>query len=183
MRLGLGCVNEIRKFHRVLNEEDGNVVADQIPIALIGIELDRETSHIAHGIRRAAFANDGREAHEDRCPLAGFGEQRCSGIFLKRVVAFEIPVCGRTAGMDYALRYTLVVKMGDLLAQNKILEQRRPAISRFERILIVGDRNTLIRGQRLAAGIDTHPVEWEIAWIGPQLWLASACLIGRNSFG
>jgi len=26
--LGLGCVNEVREFDRVLNEEDGNVVAN-----------------------------------------------------------------------------------------------------------------------------------------------------------
>ena len=42
--------------------------------------------------------------------------------FFKRFVAFEITVCGRTAGMNYALRYTLMIKMGDLLAQNKILK-------------------------------------------------------------
>jgi hypothetical protein len=91
-------------------------------------------------------------------------------------------MCGGAAGMDYALRYALVVKMGDLLAQNKILQERRPAISSFERILIVGNWNALISGQRLAAGIDTDPVEWETAWIGPQLWLASAGLIGRIGF-
>ena len=183
MRLRFGCVNQIREFHRVLNEKNRNVVADQIPIALVGIELDSKTSHIAHRIGRAPFSNDGREAYEDRCPLAGLGEQRRSRIFFKRVVAFEIPMCGRTAGMDYALRYALVVKMGNLLAQNKILKQRRPAKSSFERILIVGDRNALISGQRLAARIDTDPVEWETAWIGPQLWLARACLIGRIGFG
>ena len=50
MRLRLGCMHEIRKFHRVLNEKDRNVVSDQIPIALFGVELDRESAHITHGI-------------------------------------------------------------------------------------------------------------------------------------
>ena len=63
------------------------------------------------------------------------------------------------------------------------MKQHRPAISSFERILIVGDWNALISGQRLAAGIDTNPVERETAWIGPQLRLASARLIGRIGFG
>ena len=74
MGLRLGRVNQIREFHRVLNEKNRNVVADQIPIALVGIELYSETSHIAHGIGRAPFANDGREADENRCAFAGLGE-------------------------------------------------------------------------------------------------------------
>ena len=53
--------------------------------------------------------------------------------------------------MDYALGYTLVIEMSDLFAQNKILEQRRPAISSFERILIIGDGHALVSGERLAA--------------------------------
>ena len=153
-------MNQIREFHRVLNEKNRNIVADQIPIALVGIELHRETAHVAHCIGRAPFANDGREAHEHRRALAGLGEERRSRIFFERFVAFEIAMCGRTAGMDYALRYTLVIEMGDLLAQNKILEQRRPAKSGFERILVIGDWDALIRGQRLVAGIDTYPIQW-----------------------
>src|SRR5512145_685248 len=99
MGLRLGCVNQIRKFHCVLNEENWDVVADQIPVTLVGVELDSKTSNIAHCIGRAAFTNNGREAYEDRRPLAGLVEQRRSRIFLKRLVAFEITMGGRTAGM------------------------------------------------------------------------------------
>src|SRR5687768_12373966 len=116
MGLRLGCMNQIREFHRVLNEENWNVVAYQIPIPLVGIELDGKTSHIAHRIGRAPFANDGRKADEDRCALTRLGEQRGSGIFRQRFIALEITMCGRTAGMDDALRYTLMIKMCDLLA-------------------------------------------------------------------
>ena len=51
VRLRLRCVHEVGKLHRILDEEDGDVVADQIPIAFIGVELDREAADIAGGIR------------------------------------------------------------------------------------------------------------------------------------
>jgi len=35
VRLGLDCVDEVGEFHRILDEEDGHVVADQVPIALV----------------------------------------------------------------------------------------------------------------------------------------------------
>ena len=50
--------------------------------------------------------------------------------------------------MDDALRDALVVEMGDLLAQQEVLEQRRPTRVRLQRILVVGDDDTLIRRQQ-----------------------------------
>ena len=76
VRLGLHRVDEVRKLHRVLDEEHRDVVADEIPVAFVGVELDREAAHVARGVGRAALARDGREAHEHRRALAGFGEDR-----------------------------------------------------------------------------------------------------------
>jgi hypothetical protein len=45
--LHLHRVDEIGKLDRVLDEEDGNVVADEIEIALVGVELDRKAPHVA----------------------------------------------------------------------------------------------------------------------------------------
>ena len=50
VRFGLYRVNQVRKFHRILDEEHRNVVADQIPIALVGVELHREATHIARRV-------------------------------------------------------------------------------------------------------------------------------------
>ena len=76
VRLGLGGVDQVGKLHRVLDEEDRDVVADQIPVALVGVELHREAAHVARGVGRAALAEHGREADEDRRLLAGLGEER-----------------------------------------------------------------------------------------------------------
>ena len=69
VRLRLRGVNQIRKLHRVLDEEHRDVVADEIPVALVGVELHGEAAHVARGVGRAALADDGREAHEHRRAL------------------------------------------------------------------------------------------------------------------
>ena len=72
MRLGLGGVHQVGKLHRVLDEEDRDVVADQIPVAFVRVELHREAADVARGVGRAALAEHGREAHEHRRLLADF---------------------------------------------------------------------------------------------------------------
>src|SRR5580698_8470609 len=50
VRLGLGRVDQIRKLHRILDEEYRHIVSDEIPIALIGVELNRKATHIARSV-------------------------------------------------------------------------------------------------------------------------------------
>jgi hypothetical protein len=56
---------KVGKLHRVLDEEHRHVVADQIPVAFVGIELDGETTHVARSVHRASTAGHGGKAHED----------------------------------------------------------------------------------------------------------------------
>ena len=49
-----------------------------------------------------------------------------------------------------ALRDALVVEVGDLLAEVEVLEQRRAALAGLQRVLVVVDRNALVRRERLA---------------------------------
>src|SRR3546814_19547505 len=58
------AADEVRKLHRVEHEEDRRVVADQIVVALVGVELQREAAHVAPGIRAANPARDGRKARQ-----------------------------------------------------------------------------------------------------------------------
>lgn len=52
MRHRLARVNDVGEFNGVLNEKDGNVVADQIEVALGSIELGGKPTNISDGIRR-----------------------------------------------------------------------------------------------------------------------------------
>lgn len=56
LRVSLLSVNERREENWVTEEEDGGVVAHQIPNAFIGVEFNSETSWIASSIGRTAFA-------------------------------------------------------------------------------------------------------------------------------
>jgi hypothetical protein len=58
-------VNKVRELHRILDEEHRDVVADQVPIALFGVELHGEAAHVARRIDRACAAGHGGKARED----------------------------------------------------------------------------------------------------------------------
>jgi len=57
-------VDQVLELDRVLNEKHRDVVADQIPVALLGVELDREAADVARRVDRPGAARDRREAHE-----------------------------------------------------------------------------------------------------------------------
>lgn len=83
VRLHLHGMDQVGKLHGVLDEEHRNVVADQIPVALFGIELDGEAAHVPRGVHRACAAGHGGKAHEDRHLLAGFGQHLGGGVLLQ----------------------------------------------------------------------------------------------------
>src|SRR3546814_15157120 len=66
IRLHLHAVDQVGKFDRVLDEENRNIVADQVPVAAVGIELDREAAHVTRGVDGPGAAGDGRKTYEDR---------------------------------------------------------------------------------------------------------------------
>ena len=64
--LHLHGVDQVGELDGVLDEEDRDVVADQVPVAFLGVELDGEAAHVARRVDRARAAGDGREAREHR---------------------------------------------------------------------------------------------------------------------
>ena len=57
LEVGLGVpllgVDEVGELAGVSDEEDGRVVASHVPVALLGVELDREASRVPFGVRAA----------------------------------------------------------------------------------------------------------------------------------
>lgn len=47
IRFRFDCMNEIWEFYCFLNEEDGHVVADNIPVSFLRVELDRESTDVS----------------------------------------------------------------------------------------------------------------------------------------
>ena len=60
-------LTEIGELNCILDEEDRNIVAHQIPVSLVGIELDGEASYISNGVRTPFTPLDGGETDKNRC--------------------------------------------------------------------------------------------------------------------
>ena len=65
----------------------------------------------------------------------------------KRLVVLEVAMSAEAAGMDDPLGDALVVEVEDLLAEVEVFQQRRAAGADPERVLVVRDRDALLRGQ------------------------------------
>ena len=154
VRLRLGGVDQVGELDRVLDEEDGDVVADEVPVPLLGVELHGEAADVAGEVGRALAAGDGREADEDGRLLALALEEVGPGDVGERLVVLEVAVGAVAAGVDDPLGDALVVEVEDLLAEVEVFQERRAAGTGPERVLVVGDGDALLGGQhrRIAAG-------------------------------
>ena len=65
----------------------------------------------------------------------------------KRTIVFEVAVSSEAASVNDPFRDAFVVEMKDLFAEMEIFESGRTARSYFERVLIVGNRRSLLRSQ------------------------------------
>ena len=140
-------MNQVGKLDGVLDEEHGNVVADQVPVAVLGVELDREPAHVARRVQRTRAASDGRDAGEHGRAFADLGENSRRRELLQRMGEFEVPMHARSTSVDDAFRDALMVEMKDLLPEDEVLEQRGPSRVRPQRILVVRQRHALIGGE------------------------------------
>jgi hypothetical protein len=66
-RITLDRVVEVGEAQRVAEEKHRRVVADEIPVAVLGVELQRSAADVALCIRRTALAGDGGEARTSAC--------------------------------------------------------------------------------------------------------------------
>jgi len=148
VRLHLHRMDQVGKLDRVLDEKHRNVVADEIEIAFLGVEFHREAAHVARQVARAGAARHGGEAHEHFGLLFRVLQERRLGQPGQRLGRLKKAVRSRAARMHDTLGNALMIEMGDLLAQHKVFQQRGTARTALQRILVVRDRHTLVRGQQ-----------------------------------
>ena len=75
VRLLLHRMDDVGKLDGVLDEENRDVVADEVPVAFLSVELDGKAAHVAGEIERPFAAGDRRKPHEGRRLFAGALEQ------------------------------------------------------------------------------------------------------------
>ena len=129
-------------------KKTGNVVADEVEIAFVGVEFDRKAAHIPGQVACPRAAGDGGEPREDFRFLAFLGEERRPRQMRNWIGHLEIAMRARSAGVNDALGNSLVIEMGDLLAEGEIFQKRRTALPGFQRILVVRDDDALIGRER-----------------------------------
>src|SRR5271170_3766514 len=120
IRLLLRSMDQIRKFDRVLDEENRDVVSHQVPVAFLRIELDCKSAHVARHIGGTGISGHGRETHKYWSFFSHFTEHSCLGKLLQGVRKFKEAVGCRAPRMDNALRNTLMIEVVDLLPKNKV---------------------------------------------------------------
>src|SRR5664279_5733190 len=123
--LHLHRVDEVREFDRVLNEKDRDIVADQIPVAFLGIELDGKTANVPWSIDRTGSARDSRESCEEFGALTAFGQDLRGRISAKRLCECEIAMHSGPAGMHNALRNPFMIEVVDLFTEDEVFEKCR----------------------------------------------------------
>lgn len=107
-------LTNVWELHCVLYEEDRNVIADKIPIALLGVEFDGKPSNIPDGIGTASATEDGREAYKDGCGSGGIGQDTSLGDIFGTLEELEGSECTHATGMDNSFWDTFMIKAMDL---------------------------------------------------------------------
>ena len=150
-QIGLGIAllgaDEIREFIGVANKKHRGVVADQVPIAVLGIVLHGKAAHVALGIGRAAFAGHGRKAPEALGLFADLAEYLRLGPAGDVAGDRQGAVGARPLGMHDPLGDSLAIEMGVLFKKLPILHQQRSARAGGQAVLVVADGDARGGGQ------------------------------------
>lgn len=109
-----------------LHKENGGVVSDHVPVTLLGVELDGETTGIAGSIGRTLLTSDGRETGEERGALADTVQELGLGELGDVVGNLKVTMGSSSLGVDNTLGDTLTVKVGQLINQSEILKKAAP---------------------------------------------------------
>ncbi|MNL46838.1 hypothetical protein D3C87_1695860 [compost metagenome] len=148
-------MDEVGELQRVANEEHRHVVADQVPVAFVGVELDGEAAHVTFGIGRAAFAGHGGKAQEQRGLLTNLRKDAGAGVARDVVSDGEGTVGAGPLGVDDPFRNAFAVEVGQLFNQPEVLQQRRATGAGGQRVVVVRHRRARGGGQRLLVGHST----------------------------
>ncbi|MNJ56736.1 hypothetical protein D3C77_522970 [compost metagenome] len=136
-RIALDRMVEVGEFQRVAEEKHRRVVADHVPIALLGVELKGVTANIALRVRRTALAGHGGEAREHRSLLADFGEDPGLGVAGDVMGHHELAEGTGTLGMHAPLGDDFTVEVGELFKEPYVLQQHRAARARSHDVLVI----------------------------------------------
>ena len=183
-------VDEVLELRRVADEEDRRVVADQVVVALLGVELQREAARVAHGVGEALLAGHGREAGEHRRCACRPATGSAALVNWRHVVGhLEEAVRAAALGVHDALGHALAVEVLHLLHDVVVVQRRSgpagPTVSECSSLaagipesVVVGRFASVIRGSSFDAFDQNVPIWATHEWRG--LSLAARFAISRQ---
>src|SRR5665647_3079775 len=140
-------MDEVGEFNGILDEENRDVVADQVPVAFLRVKLDGKSAYVTSGVYRTRAAGDGRYASKHGGLLTYLGEDPGGGVLFQRGGQLEESMRARRSRVNDTLGNALVIEMRDFVAKDEILKKRGAARIGLERVLIIGKRDALVRGE------------------------------------
>src|ERR1700689_2656907 len=120
-RVALDGMVQIRKSQGIAEEEHWGIVAHNVPVAILGVELERGSADVALSIGGATLAGDGREARKHRRLLADLAEYLGPGIASNVARDREGPVRAPAFCMHAAFWNDFSVEVRELLNQPDVL--------------------------------------------------------------
>src|ERR1700722_4842929 len=135
--VALSSVVEVREAQRVAEEENWSIISYDVPISVLGVELESSTADIALRIGCAALPSDGRKAGEHRGLFSNLRKKRCLGVLCDVVGGRESSIGTPAFGMHPALRNDLAIKVCELLDQPDVLQQGRTTTTGCQDIRVV----------------------------------------------
>ena len=138
---------EVGELQGVTQEKHRGVVSHQVPVALIGVKLNGETSYVSLGIGGPAFTGYGGKPHKARGLLARFRENRGTGEFRQVVGHGEGAESTRAFGMHSPLGNHLTVEVGYFFKIPRILQSSGATHPCGLNIRGVSDRAPVFSGQ------------------------------------
>ena len=116
--LWLAGMDDVHELDGILNEEDRNVIAHDVPVTLFGVELHRESSNISDGVCTSSATQHGRETEEERSFTRRIGHNSSFGHVLCALEESECTEGTSSTGVDNTLWDALVVKTMNLRIVN-----------------------------------------------------------------
>jgi len=122
-------VDEMGKLGRVSEEEVWRVISHEIPVTLVGAELDGEPARVASAVVRAGLATHGAKPDGN----GAFPSLRAEEVGYRQVGdgtgALENSMCPRALSVHDTLGDALTIKVGKNIDQVEILQQEWPVFA------------------------------------------------------
>src|ERR1019366_9237294 len=120
--LHLYGMDEVGEFDGILDEENRDVVADQVPVAFLSVKLDGKSAYVTRGIYRTRAACDGRYTSKHGRLLPYLGEYPGGCVLLQRSCQLEESMRASRSRVNDTLGNTLVIEMRDFFAKDEIFQ-------------------------------------------------------------